>query len=1346
MQEPKLCGMACVWLVLAGCCSVAGAQEQTRKPWQPGPAAAGAPVKPFRVRLVDYGDDLAWNYNQHQYRGGFQNQTAVRDIDLDDDGEKDDSIQYWEFSLEKPLNPIPPHWDTDATSSRFYGGFVGFFPNTRGAKATSKAGFSEMCTNVDHPGDNINMMVQNWRQPYRCYGIWLWKKEDFLNGGAEHRVSFDENSRIGLHIARYCTGCRGRFVVRNGDQFYISDPSFQGAGESFVKTGKGDNSSGYTHTLYPAKAKWATYNPKGPYDIVFDSGNAKFETRTFDDVQVVGYYFARHELTPGSTWLKLYAFEVNATVHRPERPSRLLDMVKVPAGKVTLPGGEGADVPAFYMSRCEVPYTAWQKVWRWAVSPMFAFGWNYDFDRDGDMGSMDLGDLEHDPNEPATDMTWLDAVAWCNALSELEGKPFVYYADPELSKPFRKVRERHQTRELNSKYAPKVYVDRAAAGYRLPTRAEWLRAAEGAKAEGKSAWIAENANGTTHPVGTKAPTALGLHDMMGNVWEWCWDVAGSYDDRSVDTHTVLGGDIGYPLDPSQVSASPYGDEPFTGNHNIGFRVVLNADGRQRTAPLQAADLGVPAWTVRRGEKTVAQLGEESGAARPPVEMLSVPGGTFMRYDQIDITVSPFEMARYETTYAEWKRVRDWAEANGYEFNYDGDMGSMYFEPAKHGHSPDEPVTRITGFDMMAWCNALSEMEGLTPCYYNDDNRTQVYRKSLQYREAMTFRGPWGNGIRGPSSDKIVVNWAADGYRLPTRAEWEHACRAGTKTEYYWGRTFDGEYAWHVGNSDGTTHVVGQKRPNALGLHDMMGNVFERCWDAGRSPGDPFDTRNPKGGRAYSSTLVRGGSFRYPAAGPYRQYFRSDGNRPNCRVQFCYPEIGFRVVRCPLVPSIEIAGKIYTVVGPKAKAVEALKDKSVIHKGVIDEKNRTIGLTELMEAEHAVATGTARMANQHPVDGNERVEVVLLDVDTSAPVDPLQGATHRANLQRTGAYTTTGVPELRGEKWKFKTGAPVKSSPVLVDGVVYVGSNDGHLYAIDAETGRERWKFETGKPVLCSPTVAEGTVYFGSSNGRAYAVDARSGEKIWDSTVRLSDSVDLSPVVAYGAVFVQFTGYGYSTGLYALDADTGKPLCRYRGVGSPIAGTAYSFWNGRLVYGARGSQGSSGGAMDVRTGKQRALRTNRTWGSSAVIDDVVYGAGLCVSAVDLATGKARYAVWVEGEGFSDEITEKSESRSSPAVAGGTVFFGTEPGFFYAYDANRAKRKWKVTVGDRVQSAPSVARGVVYFGCHDGRVYALDAATGQVKWKFETGGPIVSSPYPADGALYVGSDDGCLYALH
>jgi formylglycine-generating enzyme len=109
-----------------------------------------------------------------------------------------------------------------------------------------------------------------------------------------------------------------------------------------------------------------------------------------------------------------------------------------------------------------------------------------------------------------------------------------------------------------------------------------------------------------------------------------------------------------------------------------------------------------------------------------------------------------------------------------------------------------PVEGVSWEDAVQFCNALSQREGLTPAYHFE-------------------------------ADNETVNWdtSADGYRLPTEAEWEHACRAGTTGPRY--GELD-EVAWYQGNSDGQIQPVGTKQPNAWGLYDMLGNVWNWCWD------------------------------------------------------------------------------------------------------------------------------------------------------------------------------------------------------------------------------------------------------------------------------------------------------------------------------------------------------------------------------------------------------------------------------------------------------------------------------------------------------------------------------------
>src|SRR5919199_368542 len=152
------------------------------------------------------------------------------------------------------------------------------------------------------------------------------------------------------------------------------------------------------------------------------------------------------------------------------------------------------------------------------------------------------------------------------------------------------------------------------------------------------------------------------------------------------------------------------------------------------------------------------------------------------------------------------------------------------------------------------------------------------------------------------------------------------------------------------------------------------------------------------------------------------------------------------------------------------------------------------------------------------------------------------AMFRSNLQRTGVFETKGVRRLRGVKWKFKTERVVEawfSSPTVADGVLYVGSDDSYLYALNVQTGELKWKFKTGDVVYSSPSVVAGVVYFGSHDGNLYAVDAKRGIEKW--RFKTGYRVYSSPAVSDGVVY-----FGSAdTYLYAVAAHTGKLLWKFK---------------------------------------------------------------------------------------------------------------------------------------------------------------------------------------------------------
>jgi formylglycine-generating enzyme required for sulfatase activity len=215
-----------------------------------------------------------------------------------------------------------------------------------------------------------------------------------------------------------------------------------------------------------------------------------------------------------------------------------------------------------------------------------------------------------------------------------------------------------------------------------------------------------------------------------------------------------------------------------------------------------------------------------------------------------VTLSDFRIARYETTWQLWKEVCDWATdsargANVYTFANTG------AEPAgSAAERAARPVTNINWRDAVIWCNAYSEMSGKEAVYYDADDR--VLRVST-------------NDTRtGTPADGARMKNGADGYRLPTQAEWEFAARGGDRGAAAWAYPFAGsaavsDVAWYEGNSGYSVHPVGKKAANSKGVYDMSGNVQEMCWDW-YGVISTAAVEDPAGPDSGSYRVVRGGSW------------------------------------------------------------------------------------------------------------------------------------------------------------------------------------------------------------------------------------------------------------------------------------------------------------------------------------------------------------------------------------------------------------------------------------------------------------------------------------------------------
>ncbi len=242
----------------------------------------------------------------------------------------------------------------------------------------------------------------------------------------------------------------------------------------------------------------------------------------------------------------------------------------------------------------------------------------------------------------------------------------------------------------------------------------------------------------------------------------------------------------------------------------------------------------------------------------------IAGGTFQMGDTLseggsdelplhDVYVSAFWMDKHEVTSQKWHEVRTWALAHGY-----------VFDNAGSGKAATHPVQLVSWYDCVKWCNARSQMQGLTPCYYLDAAQTIIYKTGQS--------NVWN----------AAVKWDAHGYRLPTEAEWEKAARGGlsgrrfpwydlniahTRANYYGDTT----NPYDVGpngyipmfTSGGTpyTSPAGYFAPNGYGLYDMAGNVWEWCWDRySSSYYDSSPGSDPLGPESGMSRVMRGGTW------------------------------------------------------------------------------------------------------------------------------------------------------------------------------------------------------------------------------------------------------------------------------------------------------------------------------------------------------------------------------------------------------------------------------------------------------------------------------------------------------
>ena len=298
------------------------------------------------------------------------------------------------------------------------------------------------------------------------------------------------------------------------------------------------------------------------------------------------------------------------------------------------------------------------------------------------------------------------------------------------------------------------------------------------------------------------------------------------------------------------------------------------------------------WPGQFNSQCKVKIIADDGTAPPaPTGMAYIPAVPFQMGDTYleqttampvhGVYVSAFFMDKFDVTRETWVDVYTWAIGNGYDFNNAGTYSGN-----------NHPVQTVNWYDAVKWCNARSEKAGLTPCYYTDATQTTVYRI-------------------GPNNlTNACVKWAANGYRLPTETEWEKAARGGSGGKRFpWGDTIystnanynsSASYAYDLGPvrgytyGGGSTSPVNNYAPNAYGLYDMAGNVWQWCWDwyDGNWYGQPAASSDDPHGppTALSYRVLRGGAWSLNAI--YSQCAFRCSYDPN----YAGFDVGFRCVR------------------------------------------------------------------------------------------------------------------------------------------------------------------------------------------------------------------------------------------------------------------------------------------------------------------------------------------------------------------------------------------------------------------------------------------------------------------
>jgi outer membrane protein assembly factor BamB len=347
----------------------------------------------------------------------------------------------------------------------------------------------------------------------------------------------------------------------------------------------------------------------------------------------------------------------------------------------------------------------------------------------------------------------------------------------------------------------------------------------------------------------------------------------------------------------------------------------------------------------------------------------------------------------------------------------------------------------------------------------------------------------------------------------------------------------------------------------------------------------------------------------------------------------------------------------------------------------------------------------------------------------SPANAADWPIFRGNPLQTGVAADS-LPDELEIRWKFKTKESVEGTGAIVGATVYVGSLDGHLYALDLATGKERWKYKAG-PFKAPPSVRDGVVYVGDLDGMFHAIEVDTGKKRWT----FETSGDITGGANFAGKNVIF-GSGDET-LYCLSAD-GKQVWTFKVPGGPVMATPALVGNRTFVSGCD----STLHVLDAETGKELGSVDlgSPTGATPAVLGDRLYVGTMQSNQLLAVDWKKPEVAW-----RFEAARRAAPFFASAAVSDRLVVSASRDKRVHALDRATGQEVWSFPTGGKLESSPVISGQRVYIGSLDQHLYVLDLATGKELGKHNLGGEIYASPAVGGNALVLGTTTGLVYCF-